>query len=61
MRLRMTRRMKSFENMSDADIVQTIATEHGMQAETDADGPRRLRSCSNGIWAILPYCENVPG
>lgn len=39
MRLRMTRRMKSFENMSDADIVQTIATEHGMQAETDADGP----------------------
>jgi phage protein D len=39
MRLRMTRRMKSFENMSDADIVQAIASEHGIQAETDADGP----------------------
>ncbi|MEQ1545835.1 contractile injection system protein, VgrG/Pvc8 family [Methyloglobulus sp.] len=39
MRLRMTRHMKSFENMSDADIVQAIATEHGILAETDADGP----------------------
>ncbi len=39
MRLRMTRRMKSYENVSDADIVQAIASEHGMQAETDADGP----------------------
>ena len=25
--------------MSDADIVQAVASEHGMQAETDADGP----------------------
>ena len=39
MRLRMTRRMKSYENVSDADIVQAIASEHGMRAETDADGP----------------------
>jgi len=39
MRLRMTRRMKSYENVTDADIVQAIAVAHGMQAETDADGP----------------------
>jgi phage protein D len=39
MRLRMTRRMKTYENVSDADIVSAIASEHGMQAETDAEGP----------------------
>jgi phage protein D len=39
MRLRMTRRMKSYENASDADIVRAIASEHGIRAETDADGP----------------------
>jgi phage protein D len=39
MRLRMTRRMKTYENVTDADIVQAIASEHGMQAHTDADGP----------------------
>lgn len=39
MRLRMTRRMKTYERVSDADIVQAIASEHGMQAQTDAEGP----------------------
>jgi phage protein D len=39
MNLRMTRRFKSFERMGDADIVRAIAAEHGLQAETDADGP----------------------
>ena len=39
MSLRMTRRMKTYKQMSDADIAQSIASEHGLQAQTDADGP----------------------
>ena len=39
MSLRMTRRMKTYENVSDADIAQTIAQEHGLAAEADAPGP----------------------
>jgi uncharacterized protein len=39
MRLRMTRRMRTYQNVTDADIVQAIAAEHGMTAQTDADGP----------------------
>ena len=39
MRLRMTRRMKSYTKMSDAEIVHAIASEHGMQVQAAADGP----------------------
>ena len=39
MSLRMTRRMKTYENVSDADIAQMIAQEHGLAAEADAPGP----------------------
>ena len=39
MALRMTRRMKTYENMSDADIAQSIAQQHGITADTNADGP----------------------
>jgi phage protein D len=39
MKLRMTRRMKTYENVSDADIAQAIASEHRMQANASADGP----------------------
>jgi uncharacterized protein len=39
MDLRMTRRMKTYENVSDADIARTIAGEHGLTAEVDAQGP----------------------
>jgi len=39
MQLRMTRRMKTYENASDADIARRIADEHGLAAEVDADGP----------------------
>ena len=39
MKLRMTRRMKTYENMSDADIAEAIAGEHGLSADVDADGP----------------------
>ena len=39
MRLRMTRRSKTYNNVTDADIVSAIASEHSMTAQTDADGP----------------------
>jgi phage protein D len=39
MQLRMTRRMKTWENMSDADIAAAIASQNGLSADTAADGP----------------------
>ncbi|HEV7684661.1 MAG TPA: contractile injection system protein, VgrG/Pvc8 family [Pyrinomonadaceae bacterium] len=39
MKLRMTRRMKTYENMSDAEIASAIASEHGLTPSVDADGP----------------------
>ncbi|NOY63102.1 MAG: phage late control D family protein [Gammaproteobacteria bacterium] len=39
MDLRMTRRARSYEEMSDADIAGEIAAEHGLNAQVDADGP----------------------
>ena len=39
MNLRMTRRMKTWENMSDADIANAIASQNGLSADTAATGP----------------------
>jgi len=39
MDLRMTRRMRSYENMSDADIASAIASEHGLSADVSVSGP----------------------
>lgn len=39
MDLRMTRRMKTYENVSEADLLQAIASEHGLTAQADLDGP----------------------
>jgi len=39
MRLRTTRRMKTYENMSDVDIARAIASEHAISAQADTDGP----------------------
>lgn len=39
MDLRMTRRMKTYEDMSDADIAGAIADEHGLTPEVDVSGP----------------------
>ena len=39
MKLRMTRRMKTYENVTDADIASAIASEHGLTPSVDADGP----------------------
>lgn len=40
MRLRMTRRMRTYTNVTDADIVAQIADEHGLQTDLAVDGPR---------------------
>lgn len=37
--LRMERRTRTFEDMSDADVIGQIASEHGLTAEVDVDGP----------------------
>lgn len=37
--LRMTRRSRAFEDLSDADIIQQVASDHGLTAEVDFDGP----------------------
>src|SRR6266581_7298353 len=39
MRLRMTRRMRSYTNVTDADIADAIANDHGLQSDTAVDGP----------------------
>ena len=40
MRLRMTRRMRTYRDATDADIAAEIADEHGLQSDVEADGPR---------------------
>jgi phage protein D len=37
--LRMTRRTRSFEDLSDADVIQQIAGEHGLTPEVNLNGP----------------------
>src|SRR5438309_1108272 len=37
--LRMERRTRSFENLTDADIFRRIASAQGLQAQIDVDGP----------------------
>ncbi|MEW6705798.1 MAG: contractile injection system protein, VgrG/Pvc8 family [Pseudomonadota bacterium] len=39
MDLRLTRRFKTYENVSDADLVQQIASQHGLSGQADAQGP----------------------
>jgi uncharacterized protein len=37
--LRMERRTRSFEDVTDADVIRRIAGQHGLKAEVDVDGP----------------------
>jgi hypothetical protein len=37
--LRMTRRTRSFENASDSDVMNRIASDYGLQANLDVSGP----------------------
>ncbi|WP_330334056.1 contractile injection system protein, VgrG/Pvc8 family [Streptomyces sp. NBC_00536] len=40
MRLRMSRRLRTYREVTDAGIAAAVAAEHGLGAETDAPGPR---------------------
>jgi phage protein D len=40
MGLRMTRRNRTYQEVTDADVAAELAREHGLEADTDADGPR---------------------
>jgi phage protein D len=40
MKLRMTRRLCSYTQVTDADIARQLAGKHGLQADVDVDGPR---------------------
>jgi len=40
MRLRMTRRMRTYSNVTEADIAEQLAGDHGLQSEVSVDGPR---------------------
>ena len=37
--LRMTRRTRTFEDVSDADVITQIARDHGLQTDVDVNGP----------------------
>lgn len=39
MDLRMTRRFRSYENVSEADLLQQVASQHGLSAVGDVQGP----------------------
>lgn len=39
MKLRMTHRMKTYLQVTDAQIAEAIAAEHGLSSEADAEGP----------------------
>jgi len=43
--LRMTRRTRTFEDLSDADVVQRIAADHGLTPDIDLDGPTHAALC----------------
>lgn len=40
MRLRMTRRVKTYRDVTDAEIAAEISSAHGLRSDVDADGPR---------------------
>lgn len=37
--LRMERHTRTFENITDADVIRQVASQHGMTARVDVDGP----------------------
>jgi len=53
--LRMERRTRTFENVTDADVVQDIASQQGLTAQVDVDGPthRTLSQLNQSDLAFL--------
>jgi phage protein D len=53
--LRMTRRTRSFADLSDADLVRQVASDHGLTANVDMDGPthRHIAQVNQSDLALL--------
>jgi uncharacterized protein len=53
--LRMERRTRTFESMSDADVIRDLASQHGLGAQVDVDGPthRTLAQVNQSDLAFL--------
>jgi phage protein D len=53
--LRMTRRTRSFEDISDADLARQVAGDHGLTADVDLDGPthRQIAQLNQSDLALL--------
>jgi len=53
--LRMTRRSRSFEDISDSEVFEQVARDHGLQSDVDIDGPthRVLAQVNQGDLAFL--------
>ena len=51
----MARRTRSFEDVTDADVMQQVASDNGLQAEIDAPGPshRSLAQLNQSDLAFL--------
>jgi phage protein D len=62
MKLRMTRRTKIYEQVTDADIAAAIAGEHGLTPDTAADGPtydRVLQANQSDLAFLRARAERV--
>ena len=61
--LRMTRRSRSFNNVSDADLARQIANDHGLQPRIDLDGPthKLLAQVNQSDLAFLRERARVAG
>lgn len=55
MDLRMTRRSRTFEDMSDQQIAEELAGEHGLQTQVNAQGPtyNQIQQCNMSDLAFL--------
>lgn len=55
MDLRMTRRSRTFENMSDQQIAEDIASEHGLRTDMNVQGPQfnQIQQCNMSDLAFL--------
>src|SRR5262245_57897787 len=53
--LRMERRTRSFEDVTDADVIRQIASQHGLTAQVDVEGPtyRALAQLNQSDLAFL--------
>ena len=59
--LRSTRRTRSFDDVSDKDLVQRLAKDHGLRAEVDLDGPTHLHVAQLNLSDLAFLRDRVRG